>query len=51
MMPDQCPDCRVDLDDDGTRVWCFRCGWEIRDVDNPVEYHDRSDAVAEVGHA
>lgn len=37
MMPYECPECRVDLDDTGTAVRCWRCGWEVRDVDNPLE--------------
>lgn len=43
-----CPDCEVDLEDTGTEVRCWRCGWSVRDVDNPREYQDRSDAVGEV---
>lgn len=45
-MRDLCPLCRVDLDDDGTRVWCFRCGWEVRDRDDCRTYHDISEAIA-----
>jgi hypothetical protein len=44
---DRCPHCQVDLDDDGTAVRCWRCGWEVRDVDSPREYHDRADEIAD----
>lgn len=46
-LPDLCPHCQVDLDDDGTEVRCWRCGWSIRDINQPIEYHDRADAIAE----
>lgn len=44
---DRCPTCDVDLDDIGTAVRCWKCGWEVRDVDDCRGYHDRSDAIAE----
>ncbi|WP_280503843.1 hypothetical protein [Nocardia farcinica] len=40
-----CPQCDVDLDDDGTEVRCWKCGWSVRNVDNPHEYYDRADAI------
>jgi hypothetical protein len=43
-----CPTCLVDLDDDGTEVRCWRCNWTVRDVDNPIEYHGRADAIREI---
>lgn len=46
-MPDECPTCHVDLEDRTTDVWCPRCGWTVRDVDNPREYVDRAHAIAE----
>lgn len=42
---DRCPHCDVDLDDDGTRVYCWRCDWEVRDRDEPRRYSDVSDAI------
>lgn len=44
--PYLCPHCLVDLEDDGTAVTCWRCRFEVREIDNPTEYHDRSDAVS-----
>ena len=41
-----CPDCRVDLQDDGTRVWCWRCGWEARDVAECRTYHEYAEEIA-----
>ena len=35
------------MDDDGTAVRCWKCGYEVRDVDNPRAYSDLSDAVAD----
>ena len=42
---DRCPRCDVDLDDVGSEVRCWKCGWSVRDVDNPHEYQDRADEV------
>ncbi|MBF6358132.1 hypothetical protein IU449_26915 [Nocardia higoensis] len=41
-----CSKCDVYLDD-VTEFRCFRCGWKIRDVDNPYEYLDCADAIWE----
>lgn len=46
MMLDECPTCRVDLEDCGTDVRCWRCGWTVRDVDNPRKYRDIADEIA-----
>lgn len=35
-----CDTCRLDLEHDATRVWCWKCGWEVRDVDNGPLYND-----------
>ncbi len=43
----ECPRCRVDLDDHDTEVRCWRCGWTLHVIDNPIEYYDRSDAIQE----
>jgi len=42
----RCPDCDVDLEDDGLAVRCWKCGWEVRDVDAPRDYVDIADMVA-----
>lgn len=42
-----CPTCRIDLQDDGTRVWCWRSGWEVRDAVDCRTYHDYSEAIAQ----
>lgn len=44
---ERCPDCDVDLDADATEVRCWRCGFTVRDVDNPLEYHDRYDEITD----
>ncbi|WP_280427836.1 hypothetical protein [Nocardia brasiliensis] len=41
----ECPECLVTLDDRGTEVWCWRCGWTVRVWDNPIEYYDRAAAI------
>ncbi len=46
-MLDQCPDCKVDLEDDGCAVRCWRCGWEVRAVDDPRGYRDLADEIAD----
>ncbi|WP_157224312.1 hypothetical protein [Nocardia paucivorans] len=46
-LPHECPECRVTLDDHDTEVRCWRCGWTVRDVDSPLEYQDRADAIRE----
>jgi len=38
--PGRCPNCDVDLEADDTAVRCWRCGWEVRDVDHPRLYAD-----------
>jgi tRNA(Ile2) C34 agmatinyltransferase TiaS len=44
---DRCPTCDVDLEDTGTSIRCWRCGWEVRDADNGQEYYDRGQAIAD----
>ncbi|WP_102145611.1 hypothetical protein [Mycobacterium hubeiense] len=44
---DRCPTCDVDLEDTATAVRCWRCGWEVRDVDDSRNYYDISEAIAE----
>lgn len=46
-MLDQCPTCRVDLEDRDTDVRCWKCGWTVRDADNGRDYSDRAEAIAE----
>ncbi len=40
-----CDNCRLTLEADDTRVWCFRCGWEVRDVDNGPLFNDVREAI------
>lgn len=40
-----CDDCRLDLEADATRVWCWKCGWEVRDVDNGPLYTEIRQAI------
>lgn len=47
MLGYECPDCRVTLELSPTEVRCWRCGWTVRDVDNPREYNERADAIRE----
>lgn len=42
---DRCPACDVDLEDTGTSVRCWRCGWEVRNVDNGREYYAVREAI------
>lgn len=44
-MEDTCPDCRVDLDDDGFEVRCWKCGWTLRQQDDPHGYQRRHEAI------
>lgn len=43
-----CPKCDVDLDASPTEVRCWRCGWEVRAVDDSSRYADLYFAVT--GH-
>ena len=46
--PHLCPDCDMDLDDYGHEVRCWKCGWAVHSVTNPIEYFDRADAIQEM---
>ncbi|WP_156773029.1 hypothetical protein [Nocardia sp. 852002-51101_SCH5132738] len=41
----ECPNCRVELDDHGNEVSCWKCGWSVRAVDDPIGYFRRSDDI------
>lgn len=43
MMWAHCPECHVDLElTELEEISCWRCGWEIRGVDDPLRFMDQS---------
>jgi anaerobic ribonucleoside-triphosphate reductase len=44
-----CPTCDVTLEASSTEVRCWRCGWEVRDVDHPRRFVDLVDAIRDAG--
>lgn len=45
MPTNRCPDCDVDLEDRDTDVRCFRCGYTVREVDEPRLFNDIREAI------
>lgn len=40
-----CPECRIDLEDDGLEVRCWRCGWSVSTITDPNRYADYADEI------
>lgn len=38
--PGCCPTCDVGLEVTTTSVRCWKCGWEVREVDDPRRFDD-----------